>query len=67
MTPKRRPGDFSYMKDLRKEDFMIPGTKTLNLEAMDEAAMDLREARDKADREAEAQTKKPAPPVASTR
>ena len=53
MTPKRDPGDFSYMKDLRKEDFMIPGTKTLDLEAMDEAAMDLREARNKADREAD--------------
>ena len=53
MTPKRRPGDTSYLKDLHPEDFRIPGTKTLDLEAMDERARELREARDEADREAE--------------
>ncbi len=50
MTPKKRPGDISYLKDLREEDYRIPGTKTLDLMALEEAVLDLREARDKADR-----------------
>ena len=42
---KKDPADFSYLKGLNGEDFLIPGSSgTVDLEAMEEEATKLRKA-----------------------